>query len=353
MNNIIFHFLVKLFVTTKHLIAITLFFGIAVIILFAVFFLVRKKSLLIDYLPKDTPFWFWQRGGGYDARAVELLGLLGLDPKIRAVLEGRKEDIIIYLKDGKWYRLEAKGLDGEPKRKSGDAFRALTSDPAATIIGSARSDYIQERLGSVFTPSFTDVSYYFILKPAPKTLSFQIIPVGTVLENKVEAQILLPEFPSSVILAFQTPDRELKERGAAYIQGRIREAAAFQNPVVIEKTLPDGTVSKERIVDPTLFTWVSREPYFFELVVDNKVAFVMYEDEKRVVVASLKQDLTGGNVKDESISSFFYLNPAAVPEIEFVDILGKSDAFSWLQRADVKRIIVGETKTYVEGELTF
>ena len=114
----------------------------AVIILFAALLLTRKKSLLIDYLPKDASFWFWQKGGGYDARATEFLELLGFDSKASSILEGRKHDIVIYLKDDEWYRLTADGLEGEPSGESAELFRVLTSSHSATIVGSVSADYI-------------------------------------------------------------------------------------------------------------------------------------------------------------------------------------------------------------------
>ena len=353
MNNTIIFSRVKFFITTKRLIAITLFLLCAVIILFAALLLTRKKSLLIDYLPKDASFWFWQKGGGYDARATEFLELLGFDPKASSILEGRKYDIVIYLKDDEWYRLTADGLEGESSGESAELFRVLTSSRSATIVGSVSADYIEKHFPPIFSQSLNNSPYYFTLSPASKTFSFQITSRDKILQNKIETSINLPDFPSSVILAFQTTETEFQKQGAEYIKKRLTETVAFQHPVIIVKTLPDGTVSKERVVDPTLFSWVSREPNFFDLVVDDKVVFAMYEDEKRVVVASSKQDIIEDNLKDTRITSFFYLNLESVPGIEFVDILGKSSALSWLQKNAVKRIIVGELETHIKGEFVF
>ncbi len=336
----------------RNLVVIAIF-SLVIVSVLAIVLFYQKKSLLIDYLPKDTAFWFWQKGGGYDARAAQFLELLGLDPKIRPVLEGRKQDIVIYMKDGEWYHLTAKGLEGEPSGEGAELFHALAFSRSATIVGSISADYIEEHFPPIFSQSLNDIPYYFTLSPASKTLSFQITSRDKILQNKIETYAKTREFPSSVILAFQTPETALKKQGAEYIKKRLTEIAAFQHPVVVQKNLPDGTVSKERIVDPALFSWVSREPNFFDLVVDDKVAFAMYEDEKRVVVESSKQDIIEDNLKDTRITSFFYLNLEAVPGIEFVDILGKSSALSWLQKNALKRMMVLELETHIEGEFVF
>ncbi|MBI4359538.1 MAG: hypothetical protein HY564_00390, partial [Candidatus Jacksonbacteria bacterium] len=83
MNNTIIPSRVKFSITAKHMLIIAFLFGVAVIILFAAFLLTREKSLLIEYLPKDTPFWFWQKKGGYDARISSMLEFFGIDQKLR------------------------------------------------------------------------------------------------------------------------------------------------------------------------------------------------------------------------------------------------------------------------------
>jgi len=170
--------------------------------------LLDKNDLLIDYLPAETEFWFWQNKGGFSKTGAALLGQVGLDKTIVKILQAQKDEIVIYHQNDRWYKIEAKSLDkARILQRKDDLWESLSQNRDKDIIGFLDKDYIKSQLGelaAIFEPN----SYYFVLKQEQNVLSFSLIEKAEALKNKsiVKKPLALP---LNIILALKLRDGEL------------------------------------------------------------------------------------------------------------------------------------------------
>ncbi len=377
MNNTIIPSRVKFSITAKHLLLIALLFGVAVIFLFAVFFLTREKSVLIEYLPKDTPFWFWQKKGGYDARISSMLEFFGIDQKLRNVLEESADEIILYQKDGEWYRLAKK----DTPREENDSWRAglLFSDLTAVRqvmsngIGFMSSDYFAARFSDVL-PGGAREPYYFSLQKSERGVSFAFVPKNIAeREPSVFNTQLSVKYDSwqDIALAFQSDDQKFIDSAVKTIKKNILSSFAFLYPVIIEKQLSDGTISREKVAKQELFFFQEIEKNLYSVSVDTEAAKAagvlsqldldnenfgvwLFDDGARVAVGFSKKSVADFGAATVVSGGLVYMAITDTRGISTVEILGKTDAFLWLQKSEVKSIAVEEDETgYIKGEMRF
>ena len=328
--------------------------------------LLEKRHLLIDYLPGETEFWFWQNKNGFREKTAAVLGQLGVDDTIVKVLQNQKDEIVIYRQDSRWYKIEPQALDkARMSIRRDDVWERLHKGDEH-IIGFLRQDYISDQLGEL-SFIFKPCSYYFILKQEPNVLLFSLLGKEEVFKVKllVKEPPVLP-LPSNVILAIKSKDAQLLNNISETLKDNIREYIAFDYPVVISTQLPDDTWMKEKVIKPELLKWQETSVNVHQLVLDKSVvdkykiadqltdieiSLGYYQDEQGLVFGLHTADLSN-IILHESIG-FFYLNLTDNDTISVVDILGKSQALSWLQSIGIKSIIVYEDEGIMEGELRF
>jgi hypothetical protein len=327
--------------------------------------LLDKSHLLIDYLPKETEFWFWQNKGGFNQKLSTILTQLGTDFNIIKLLQNQKDEIVIYRQNGRWYKIEAGDLDkARISRRGGELWEVLFKG-RENVIGFLHQDYIQDRLGE-FNAVLKPGSYYFVLEEKPESLVFSLVE-----KEKVFTPIKLrvseaPTLPLGIIMAVKLDNAKLLSSILEILKKNIKESIAFDYPVIISQELPDGTWIKEKVVKPELFSWQEVLPDIYQLGLDKavvdryqiadqlkdvKVDLEYYQDDQSIVFGLQVADFPEG-FGDEP-DSFFYLNLRDNAAISLVDILGKSKSLSWLQDLGFQSMIIYEKDGTIDGELRF
>lgn len=318
----------------------------------------EKDRLLIDYLPTETDFWFWQRSGNLSDKSAEALKQLDVDSSIITALQNQTGEIVVYYLKGRWFKLENLGEK--------TAFK-----DGADIVGFLGKNYVGERLVG-FEFIFKPEPYYFALKQTEDALHFSFI-CQEEFKLKQLAVFEPKKYPSeeflnndAVILAVKLQDQTLLNSIVDALKNNIIDFTAFDFPVNISKTLPDQTIITEKVVKPELFVWQESAPYTYQLHLDQqetekskladqletfKSNYNYYQDDKTAIFAQNGDwsNMTAFN----SINSadFFYLN--LLTDAELADILGKSEVLKWLQDLKAKSIIMYDDGETMRGEIKF
>jgi hypothetical protein len=229
-------------------------------------------------------------------------------------------------------------------------------------------------------PIFLDSSYFFLkekLSPSEpkivKGLQFAFLKPETMstaglMESKVSNQV--QNIPKETILIVKLEDKQLLASVADAIKTNVIQAVSQKYPVIVEKTLPDNTLMQERKIEPELLKWeettsgngqlVWKQDKIQQLQVANQLPQKNFDFFYRLIdnqlVFNRDKSLTASPFDISQFDNFVFLNLEMADSkdiMSFADMLGKSEALSWLKNLKVKKIFVGESEKGVGGELEF
>lgn len=340
--------------------------GILIVFIAAIVIIVNQlfwkpDRLLIDYLPAETEFWFWQRSEDFSDKLAKALEQLAVDSSIITALKDYTGEIVVYYLKGHWFRLENLG-------------KKISFKEGSDIVGFLSQNYIGERLAD-FEFIFKPRPYYFALKQTEDALYFAFMHQEE-FKFKQLAVFEPKKYPSeflnndAIILAVRLQEPTLLNSIVDTLTNNIIDFTAFDYPVVISKTLPDQTIITEKVVKPELFVWQEFDPNpnayqlqlnqqeieKFKLTDQLKVFksnYNYYQDDQIAIFAQNSDWSKTAVFNSINSANFFYLN--LLVDAELADLLGKSKTLSWLQDLAVKSIIVYEDERAgaVQGELKF
>lgn len=343
----------------KIVIAVGILAGLIVVIVIVIVIQLslRQDHLLIDYLPEQIDFWFWQKNGGFSDKSAETLKQLGADANIIAGLQNQTSEVVVYYLNDRWFKLGDSGKKTSSKKEGAD------------IVGFLSRDYVGKRLAG-FEHIFKPGAYYFALKQTDDVLYFSFIHQEAIKFKQLavfEPQKRPIEFLNDdIILAAKLQDQVLLNSIVDALKSNIVNFTAFDYPVIISKTLPDQTIITEKLVKPELFVWQESDPHVYQLnlnqseterhQVTNQIKnfnsdYHYYQDRETVIFA-LTGNLSATAVFDGiDATNFIYLNLLA--DSNLVDILGKSKMLSWLQNLEAKGIMIYDDGKMMQGGIEF
>lgn len=317
----------------------------------------KKDKLLIDYLPAEVDFWFWQRSDNLSDKSAEALKQLGADLSIITALQNQTGEIAVYYLKGRWFKLENLG-------------EKITIREGPDIVGFLSQNYVGDRLAG-FEFIFKPKPYYFALKQTKDALYFSFIHQEE-FKFKQLAVFEPKKYPSeflnndAVILAAKLQEPTLLNSIVNTLKNNIIDFTAFNYPVVISKTLPDQTIITEKVVKPELFVWQEFAPYTYQLHLNlQEIEKFKLRDQletfssnynyylgDKIAIFAQNGDWPKMDIfKSINSADFFYLNLLA--DADLAEILGKSEALKWLQNLEAKSIMIYDDGRIMQGELKF
>lgn len=336
--------------------------GIGIILIGAIVASITlKKSssrALVDYAPQDADFWLWGAETIFKTNAADFLKIFSIDEPITSELARRNQEFVIYLKDNRWYRLEAaEKFQSSPYHSDNFFLDKQYREGNNALIGFIGESYIKAKL-SVILGFLPQSSYYFAIfqNSSGNGVDFLLIP-SKMAESALDSFTPLPFPDPSLLFALITNDVALYNGSLVFIKDKIREYVAFEHPVTVSRTLPDGSVSKERVADPKLFMWSKDQGGIHTLIVDEQERLQLddpkeiseiffqiqyYESGDRLFLGSDSEKLESGAREFGEAKNLMYLSFNKSGEFSFVDIMGKSNVLSSLQKLGIQSIIVKE-----------
>jgi hypothetical protein len=336
--------------------------GIGVIFIGAIVASVTLKKnfsrALVDYVPEGADFWLWGAETVFKTDAKDFLKIFSIDEPSISELAMRDQGFVIYSKDNRWYKLVTKDkFQNSPSHLDNLFLDQQYREGKNALIGFVGAGYIKAKLSAImeFIPQS---SYYFTVFTDPNSngVDFLLIP-SEQSKSSLDLFSPLPAARQSLIFALITNDAVLHNGAGTLIKEKIREYAAFENPITVSSVLPDGSIFKERIVDPTLFTWRQDESGINTIIVDENerlrlynpkeigdISFPLqyYESSDRLFLGSNIEELKESALEFGDAKNLMYFSFTESNGFLFVDIMGKSDALNWLQELGIKSIMVKE-----------
>lgn len=323
----------------------------------------QKQSSLVDFVPKEAEFWLLNRGAGLTGQVEAALRAVGVEEPVTDILKGQKQEIAIYRENGRWFKVTGSAVDG---RQKGYAPYTLLNNPTPQIVGFLGVAHVKNVLGKFADIVDVSTPYYFALREKEGAVAFTFIKESAIKQVKVKEYAY--SLPGESIV-FKSTDTAFVSALREQVGRNIAERVAFMHPVQVSTQLPDKTYIQERVVKPDLFLWKETSPHRYHLVLDEEavatyhvrdqlISFTSqasyYYDEGLFIIGkeeSQEVALLGQGILAHPF--FLYAPFVYEGEITTGDILGKSEAFSWLQNLRVKSIMVVEAQEGVYGEMRF